>query len=123
MSNARAANAYRRVDLESAPKEQILERLLERFLVDVTAARTAIAAGDIEGKAKAIGHASAIIVELRAALDPTVAPELCANLVRLYDFADSRLNVANLKLSTAALDDASRIIGVLCEGFRQARAR
>lgn len=123
MSNARAANAYRRVDLESAPKEQILARLLDRFLVDVTAARAAITARDIEAKAKAIGHAAAIVVELRAALDPTVAPELCANLVRLYDYADARLNVANLELSVAALDDAARIIGVLGEAFRQARAR
>ena len=32
---ARAANAYRRVDLESAPKTQILERLFDRCLADI----------------------------------------------------------------------------------------
>ena len=123
MTNARAANAYRRVDLESAPKDQILERLLERFLADLAAARVAITRGDIEGKAKAIGHAAAILVELKASLDPARAPELCANLTRLYDYANERLNTANLKLAVAALDDAGRIIGVLTEAFRQARAR
>ena len=123
MTGARAASAYRKVDLESAPKEQILDRLLERFLADVAAARAAIARGDIEAKAKSIGHAAAIIVELNASLDATAAPELCANLASLYDYANERLNVANVKLSVAALDDASRIIGVLGDAFRQARAR
>ena len=48
---ARAAVAYRQVDLESASKPEILTRLFNRFLDDLAKARTAIAARDIAAHA------------------------------------------------------------------------
>ncbi|HEX7700406.1 MAG TPA: flagellar protein FliS, partial [Kofleriaceae bacterium] len=60
MYSRSAANAYRRVDLESAPKYQIVDRLYERFARDVEEARNAIHAKDISGKAKALDHALCI---------------------------------------------------------------
>ena len=121
MTNFRAANAYRKVDLESAPKDQILDRLFARFLVDVATGRSAITAGDIQTKGNALNHAAAIIVELRAALDPQHAPELCENLVRLYDYANERLVFANMKMSVAALDDATKVMSSISDAFLQAR--
>ena len=67
---ARAANAYRRVDLESAPKTQILERLFDRFLADLATAREGIAVRDVKKKAAALDHAMQIVAELKASLDP-----------------------------------------------------
>ena len=119
----RAAKTYRNVDLESAPKGQILERLLERLVADLTVARQAITDGDIEAKAKALGHAQQIVVELQAALDHAQAPELCTNLARLYDFVNDRINVANLTLKTSPLDDASQVVVALGDGFREARSK
>ena len=99
---ARAAVAYRQVDLESASKPEILTRLFDRFLDDLAKARTAIAARDIAAKAAAIDHASRIVVELRAALDPSAQPELCANLDALYQFVADQLTAANCQLVAAA---------------------
>ena len=121
MTPSRAANAYRKIDLESAPKHQILERLLERLLADLATARVAIAKRDIEGKAHALNHAKEILVQLKVSLDPSVAPELCANLARLYDYANERINAANLKLSVPAIDDAARIIGAVSTAFHGER--
>src|SRR5262245_31963538 len=118
-----AANVYRRVDLGSAPKHQIVERLYDRFAQDLDAARTAIAGRDILAKASAIDHAMRIVGELAASLDHNVAPELCANLAALYDFVTQRLMEASTTVTVAPLDQASRVMTELGAAFRQAHAR
>jgi flagellar protein FliS len=111
---------YATVDLESAPKTQIVERLYERFARDVATAKTAIAARDIKGKAAAIDHASEIVITLRTALDRAAAPELCANLDSLYAYVLVRLSEANAKLTTTSLDEVAKIMSDLGEAFRRA---
>lgn len=120
---ARAANAYRRVDLESAPKTQILERLFDRCLADIAAARQAIEEHDVKKKAQTLDHALQIVVELKASLDPLAAPALCENLSALYDFVTDRLVSASLTLSVAPLDQATRVMKELGDAFRMAHAR
>lgn len=120
---ARAANAYRRVDLESAPKTQIVERLFDRFLADLLAAREGIAARDVKKKAAALDHAMQIVAELKASLDLAAAPELCANLIALYDFVTERLMDANLTLTLPPLDQATRVMSELGAAFRGAHQR
>ena len=118
-----AANAYRRADLESAPKTVIVERLFDRFAADVAAGKTAIAAKNIDGKAAAIDHALRIVVELKASLDHAAAPELCANLEALYNFVTARLSEANAKLATGPLDQAARVMADLGQAFKEAHAK
>lgn len=118
---ARAATAYRRVDLESAPKSEIVARLFVRFLDDVAAAKKAIMARDIKAKAAAIDHAFRIVVELRAALDHNAAPDLARSLDALYEFVQDRLSAANLELSVPALDAAAKVMTELGDGFSQVR--
>jgi flagellar secretion chaperone FliS len=117
---ARAATAYQRVDLESAPKPQILDRLLGRMLTDVESARAAIAIRDIKAKAAAIDHATQIAVELRAALDYAAAPELCGNLAALYDYVIERLALANMQLDPRRLDEAAGVVTSLRDAFAKA---
>jgi flagellar protein FliS len=119
--NARAANAYRRVDLESAPKHDVLGRLFDRFQQDVVTATKAIAAKDVVGKSAAIDHALRIVRELQTALDHSVAPEMTANLFALYDFVATQLCLANLSLDPKKLGEASKIMSELSTAFREAR--
>lgn len=120
--NARAANAYRRVDLESAPKTQIVERLFDRCVRDIADARAAIEARDIQRKATAIDHALQIVVELKASLDVAAAPDLCANLAALYDFVADKLIESNTALALPPLDQATRVMTELGDAFRSAHA-
>jgi len=117
---ARAAKAYRQVDLESAPKTQILDRLYARFLRDLDDARAAMERNDIRERTKALNHAYRIVDELVAALDHQRAPELCANLVGLYRFVLDNLTEANTKASVESLDRASAVMTHLRDSFQQA---
>jgi flagellar protein FliS len=121
--SARAANAYRKVDLESAPKTQIVERLFDRCVRDLATAKEAIAARDIHGKAAALDHAQRIVIELKASLDFAAAPELCANLAALYNFVIDRIAEANTTLAVPPLDQATRVMTEVGEAFRGAHAR
>jgi flagellar secretion chaperone FliS len=116
--HARAANAYRKVDLDSAPRSQIVDRLFERFAKDTEVARSAIAVRDIVAKAGALDHAMQIVTELAASLDHTAAPELCANLASLYDYVNQQLTEANVTLTTEPLDRANRVMSELGAAFR-----
>ena len=118
---ARAATAYRQVDLSSAPKADILIRLFRRCLHDIDLARRAIVARDVSGKAAALDHAGRIVVELRAALDHAAAPALAGNLDALYRFVHDQLSAANLQLTPGPLDAATRVMTELAEAFSAAR--
>jgi flagellar protein FliS len=120
MYSRSAVSVYKRVDLESAPKYQIVDRLYERFARDAEEARNAILAKDIHGKAKALDHALCIVVTLKAALDTEAAPALCANLEALYDFVIAQISQANAKLQTKPIDQAAKIMAELAISFKEA---
>lgn len=118
----RAANAYRRVYVESATPSRVLDELLRGLHEDVVEARARIAAGDAAGKGKRLGRALAILGELRAALDPEVAPQLVANLARLYDWMVDQINAASVNLDPKPLVVIATIVADLRDSF-QAAAR
>jgi flagellar protein FliS len=118
----RAANVYRRVYVESATPARVLDELLAGLHDDLVDARTRIAARDVGGKGKRLGRALAILGELRAALDPQHAPDLVANLTRLYDWMIDQITVANVKMDGRPLIPVATIVADLRQSF-QAAAR
>ena len=120
---ARAARRYRQVDVESAPKSEILIRLFDRCIRDIDDAEVAIEASDVGARAAAIDHAIRIVTELAAALDEKVSPELCANLASLYQFVIEQLSTANNRGDSSALATARAIIENIAESFRLAEAQ
>jgi len=117
---AHAAKAYRQVDLASSSKSQILNKLYLRFEQDCEDARCAIAKRDVAAKASAINHANQIIMELVAALDHKLAPDLCGNLASLYDYVLDRLAQANIQNEDTFLTQAIAVTEPLREAFEEA---
>ncbi len=117
---ARAAKVYQQVDLESASKSKILDRLYLRFLRDCEEAKSAIRDGDLQTKTNSINHGNRILMELLAALDHTLAPDLCGNLAALYDYAIDRLMQANLTNSEEFVEQAGSVVIQLREAFLEA---
>lgn len=119
---AHAAKVYKQVDLESASKSQILDRLYLRFIKDCVDAQAAMGRKDIEAKTAAINHGDQIIMELVAALDHSLAPELCGNLAALYDFVLDRLGQANITNDPEHLEQAILVVTQLRDAFLEANA-
>ena len=117
---ARASKAYKKVHLESASKERILDELYGRFLRDCRDARAAIEKKHVVAKSEAINHAMSIVNELVAALDYDAFPDLCENLGRLYDFVNERLLEGSQRLETAPIEEAEHIVSSLRESFLEA---
>jgi len=112
--------AYRRADLDSAPKTEILDRLFIRLETDLREGQAAIAAADVLARARALDHATRIITELIAALDFRAAPELCTNLEALYRYCMSCITRASLDRSPTPLDKALGITTTLRAAFAEA---
>ncbi|HKE15153.1 MAG TPA: flagellar export chaperone FliS [Kofleriaceae bacterium] len=121
MSNA-AIKAYRRVDLESAPKSDVLDRLFARLDSDLRGGQSAIASGDVPARAAALDHAARILTELIAALDVARAPELCANLQALYHYCLGQISRASFHRSAAHLEQPLAIVATLRASFAEAAA-
>ena len=119
----RAANRYRSVSLESASPKQILTEVFHRLLRDVADARRCIMARDIVGKSKAVNHAVDLLGALTSSLEHETAPEMCANLERLYVFVQDRLLVASAQLDVGPLGEAERVLVDLQGAFSEAAAQ
>ena len=116
----KAARTYKQVDVRSATKPQVLDRLYERLLRDLSQAQQSITAGDVHGKAASLEHGHRIVTELQTALDDKTAPELCANLHALYEFVAHQMTTASLDLDARPLDSAKHVISDLRSAFREA---
>lgn len=109
------AATYRRLDVETrvhaADSHELIRLLFDELLRSIAAARQAMAARDIAGKAAAIGQAVRVVDEgLRAAVDPTAGGDLARKLLDLYDCVLARLTLANLRNDPRLLDEAVALV-------------
>ncbi|MCW5222384.1 flagellar export chaperone FliS [Verminephrobacter aporrectodeae] len=119
---ARAATAYRRIDVETIrhtldPYQQV-SLLYAGVLDSIATARGAMARGDVPGKVAAIARALRILEEgLSASLDRVAGGELAQNLAALYDYCTHRLILANARNDDAALLQVTHLIGSVARGW------
>jgi len=100
----------------STPGELTL-MLYNGCLKFIVQAKRAMEDNDIEVKNKAVQKAQAIISELMLTLDTSYP--VAANMLILYEFANSRLLDGNIKNDSAMLDEASSIIMEFRDTWKQ----
>jgi len=101
-----------------------LVQLMYRGALDaIDGARKALAAGDIPNRSRLISKASAILNELALSLNHSVAPELCRNLVELYDYMLRCLIEANTKQIEPPLIEVERLLSEILSAWYQAGQR
>jgi flagellar protein FliS len=115
----RATRQYRKVQLESAPPQRVLLEIYRRLDEDLQAARRCIAARDIQGKARAVDHALALLGQLEGALDHGLAPALCQDLAAAYAFCRNRMLLASVQLDPAPLSEIEQVLRPIREAFAQ----
>lgn len=121
-SQVRMAGAYRQVAVQTgvdgASSHALILMLFDGFQEAVSRARGALAAGDLEGKGRAIAHAVRIVEEgLRSGLNLREGGQLAADLDALYAYVGVSLTRANLANDDAALAECARLIEPVREAW------
>ena len=122
--SSRSAAAYKRASIESsvdmADPHQLVTLLFEALQRAIGGAKMCMQAGDIAGKCKQIGNAINILEEgLIAPLDEEKGGEIAKNLKAVYDYCERQLLLANLKNDISKLDEVSRILEPIIDGWKQ----
>jgi len=89
----------------------------------ITAAGTALAAGDIPARSKHILKAWEIVHELRGSLDRDHGGTISRQLEDLYNYVSQRLLDANAEQSQQALDEAEAVLAILAEAWQSVQSK
>ena len=119
---SRAISAYVQTGVESgvpeADSHKLVAMLFDGALSAIADARLKLKAGDIPGRGSALSKAIAIVEQgLRASLDKAKGGELAARLDGLYEYIVGRLFHANLRSEAEPLDEVSKLLAELQEGW------
>jgi len=122
--STRAASAYKKVGLEtsvdSANPHQLVRLLFDALLQSLSAARAALARGDIAAKGQEIGRSVRILEEgLIAGLNQPQGGEISANLRGVYGYSVRALTQANLKNDDARLAEVIGLIEPIADAWKQ----
>lgn len=118
------AQSYAKVGLEvaveTASPHKLILMLFDGAVAAINIAKFEMAAGEIAKKGASISKAIDIITNgLRASLDMEAGGELAERLSALYEYMAQRLLFANLKNSTATLDEVLELLISLRSAWEQ----
>ena len=111
------AKSYKNTSIQTAAPEQLLLMLYEAAIKSCKLAKIAMGKNDIAEKCKHIGKAHDIIMELTNTLDHAKGAEVAAQLESLYDFCVTQLLKANMNNDGAALENVTKVLITLYEGW------
>ncbi len=103
--------------IHSANPEELVRLMYEAALQAIGRAKRHLRAGGPEARSEEISRAHAIVTELALSLDHQAAPELARNLAELYDYIGRRLLEAHKSQSEAPLEEATRLLSTLLDGW------
>ncbi|SPE42383.1 Flagellar protein FliS [Candidatus Sulfopaludibacter sp. SbA3] len=116
-----AKDVYLETRVLTADPVELIHILYEHALVQIRSARTALQAGDIAGRTKAIGKALEVVGELEGSLDHNAGGSISQNLARLYQYMRRRLVEGNVKKQGGALAEVESLMQTLDEGWSAMR--
>lgn len=116
---ARGAQAYYQTQVQSQSPLELVVMLYDGALRFMRLTADAIARRDLVAKRDALSKASAIVAELQNSLNMEAGGEIATNLDALYDYVTGRLTEANVRNTTAPIEEAIRLISTLRDGWAQ----
>jgi len=115
-------DAYQEYEIALADPLKLVELLYQGALASVRSARRELAAGRIEPRGRAVSKASAIVMELAAALDRERGGEIARNLAALYQYMLTRINEGHANAADAPLAEVERLIAELAGAWTGVRS-
>lgn len=117
-----AHEAYMESRVLSADPVELVRLLYQGAIAAVRDSRQFLAAGKITERSRAISKASAIIIELAAALDYQRGGPISQRLAALYQYLLDRLLEANFQQKDAPLAEVLSLLSTLAEAWEGTRA-
>ena len=120
-----AVTQYRKVDVranvETASPHRLIEMLLDGALEKIHFARGCMERREIGPKCEAIDWSLAILDGLSSSLDRERGGEIASNLSGLYEYMMARLVQANAQNDLDTLDEVTRLLGEIRQGWQGIR--
>lgn len=114
----RGINRYKSSQKKAASKVQIVVLLYQEVLLRLSKAEAALETGSRMAHIPHLHHCRQIFMELKGALNPEDAPELCERLGSLYDFALSELIACGRDRDPTHLEKVKEVTEILLSGWR-----
>lgn len=120
----RSAQAYKSIGIETAvsgaSSHQLVSLLFDTLQQQLLSAKSAMSAGDIPNKGRAISRVVRILEEgLKAGLDMPRGGELAGNLHSLYNYCIFKSTEANLRNDPAMIEEVIRLIDPVADAWKQ----
>ena len=112
--------AYKKTNIQTASKEQILLMLYQAAIKNCKKAMEAIEKNDLAAKGESIGKLQDIIIELNNSLDFEVGGEVAKELASLYDYILYASTQANIHVEKSHLESCLQVIRTLYDGWTEA---
>jgi flagellar protein FliS len=112
-------NAYFEQMIVSASPLELVCLMYDQAIASVREARAHLQRKNVTGRSKAIMRAYGILTELISALRPVEAPEIAAQLRRLYLYLQGILLKANGEQTDAPLVEALTLLSTLSDAWKQ----
>ena len=120
-STFKGISQYRNVELESsvasASPHKLIEMLLDGAFEKIQNARGCMERQDIAANCAALDWSLSILEGLYSSLNLADGGEIAQNLSNLYEYMMRRLMVANARNEVAILDEVTRLLGEVREGW------
>ena len=115
--------AYRRTQIETATKEQLLIMLYDGAIRFLNQAVAAVQTKDMRTKATTVDKALAIVQHLSLTLDTTQGKKVADELDRLYDYVTEKIVEGSGKLQTKEFQEAIKVLTILRSGWAELAER
>ncbi len=113
------ARQYEQTQVTTSSGVQLIVLLYDGAIQSMEIARQEIQVKNIQGKARHLGRAIAIIGELNSVLDLEQGGEIARSLRRLYDYVMMELVEANVHNNAQKLEVSIRCLSTLREAWRE----
>lgn len=123
MSPSNRQKEYVATRVAAASPLELVRLLYEGALQSVEEAIRALHSGDILGRGQAINKTIEIVAELRLSLRLDVKTEYSNTLAELYGYIQQQLIRAHAEQSESLLQEVSRLLNTLLEGWSGAMAK
>lgn len=118
-----AAAQYRATKVETASPVSLVVQLFDGAIGRIDLAVEEFERGDVIAARSALVRAHAIVSELQATLDRTIAPAFADQLDRLYDYVLHNLFVSHIEGRPAELAPSSHVLRDLRGAFAEIARR